>query len=116
MVKLELPSHSKIHDVVHAVYTRPYHELPSYICTSVTKRTYPVPAVGGEEYVVESILKQRKRGKVYQFLILVKGSPTHNAEWQPRRHVIDKDGTITSVFREYIKKSKKLSHLYEEDG
>ncbi len=78
------------------------------------KRPDPVPAVGGEEYIVESILNRRKKGKGYQFLTLMKGSPTHDAEWQPSRNFIDKDGTHTDVLLEYIKKKKILPHLYAE--
>ncbi len=115
-VMVGLSNHFKIHDVVHIVHTTPYHEQPSDISAPVKKRADPVPAVGGEEYIVESILNHRKRGKGYQFLTLMKGSPTYDAEWQPSRDFIDKDGTITDVFLEYIKKKNILPHLYVEAG
>ncbi len=61
-VKLEVQSHFKIRDVIHFVHTTPYHEQPSDIGAPVTKRPDPVPAVGGEEYVVEST-KNTERGE-----------------------------------------------------
>ncbi len=113
---MKLPCHFKIHDVLHVLHTTPYHEQPSDISAPVTKRPDPVPAVVGEEYIVESILNHRKRGKGYQFITLMKVSPTHDADWQPSRDFIDKDGTLRDVSLEYIKNKKILPYLYVEDG
>ncbi len=44
-VKVELPSHFTIHDIVHVFHTTPYHEQPSNISAHVKKRLDPVPAV-----------------------------------------------------------------------
>jgi len=41
----------------------------------------------------------------------MKGTPTHEAEWQPTRDFIDKDGTLTTAFLEYIKEKNLLPHL-----
>ncbi len=46
-VKVELPSHLKIHYVIHAFHTIPYNEQPSYISDSVTKRLDSIPTIGG---------------------------------------------------------------------
>ncbi len=46
----------------------------------------------------------------------MKGSPTYDAEWQPSPDCIDKDGTLTDVFLQYIKKKKIIPHLDVEDG
>ncbi len=40
----------------------------------------------------------------------MKRSPTHDAELEPRRNIIETDGTLTDVFLEYIKKKMKLPH------
>lgn len=55
-------------------------------------RPDPVPAVEGDEYVVEAILKDRKRGKGFQFLTLMKGIPTHDPEWQPTKILFTRMG------------------------
>ena len=111
-VKLDLPSHFKIHDVVHVVHTVPYTEQPIEIDAPVQPRPDPVPTIDGDEYYVDKILSHRKRGKGHQFLTLMKGAPTHDAEWQPSRDFIDKDGTINETFLEYIKSQELLPHLY----
>ncbi len=79
--RLELPSHVKIHDVVNVMRTVPFSDQPSDISGPVVQRPDPVPAVEGTEYVVDKILRHRKRGRGFQFLTLVKGNPTHEAEW-----------------------------------
>jgi len=52
---------------------------------------------------VEAILNHRKRGRGYQFLTLMKGSPEYDAEWQPSMDFIDPDGTLNDKFLSYIK-------------
>ncbi len=86
--KVELPCHLKIHDVVHVFHTKSYHEQASDFSAPVKKSPDPIPAVGGEEYIVELILNHRKRGKgVSISSCLMKGSPTRDAEWQPSREL-----------------------------
>ena len=89
--KLELPSHFKIKPVVHVSHTVPFHEQPSDIAKPISPRPDPVPTVQGGAYVVEKILKHRKRGRGYQWLTLMKGTPTHEAKWQQARDFTDKD-------------------------
>lgn len=112
-VRLELPDHVKIHEVVNVMHTVPYHKQPVDISGSVVDKPDPVPAVEGTEFVVDKILSHRKRGRGYQFLTLMKGDPTHEAEWQPMRDFIDKDGTMNENFLSYIKGQGILNGLYE---
>ena len=111
-VRLELPNHVKIHDVVNVMHTVPHFSQPSEISAPVIQRPDPVPTAEGKEYVVDKILRHRRRGRGYQFLTLMKGDPTHEAEWQPMRDFIDKDGTMNAKFLEYIKKQNILPNLY----
>ena len=111
-VKLELPHHLKIHNVVNVIHTVPYFDQPAEIGVSVPPKPNPVPTMKGDEYVVEKILKHRRKGKGFQFLTLMKGDPTHDAEWQPTRDFIDKDNTINETFLDYIKSQDILSHLW----
>ena len=80
----------------------------------IPQRPDPIPRTQGEEYIVESILKHRRRGRGYQFLTLMKGSPTHDAEWQPTRDFVDKDGTINDKFYKYIKCQGILQELWAD--
>lgn len=115
-VQLELPHHLKIHNVVNVIHTVPYFEQPAEIGLFVPPRPNPVPTMEGEEYVVEKILKHRRKGKGFQFLTLMKGDPTHDAEWQPTRDFIDNDNTINETFLEYIKSKNILSQLWSQSS
>ena len=115
-VKLELPTQVKIHDVVNVVHTVPYKEQSTEISAPVVPKPDPVPGAGGEEeYHVEEILKHRKRGKGYQFITTWKGYPSHDAEWEPSRNFIEKDGTMNQKFYEYIKKNDIMTQLWKTD-
>ncbi len=112
-VKLELPKHFKIHDVVNVMHTVPFHKQNSEIAPPVVNRPDPVPTIEGTEYIVDKILKHRRKGRGFQFLTLMKGDPTHDAEWQPTKDFVDKDGTMNDVFLDYIKKNEILNNLWD---
>lgn len=78
-LRLELPSHLKIHPVVHVVHTLPFVEQLPDIARPIIERPAPVPTVNGNEQVVEKILKHRARGRGYQFLTLMKDASTRDA-------------------------------------
>jgi hypothetical protein len=65
--QLKLPTIWKIHNVFHAVLLKPYIE------TEVHGENFsrPIPDIldGEEVYNVETILKHRRRGQSYQYLI-----------------------------------------------
>ena len=113
-VELELPDHVKIHKVVNISHTTPYCEQPEEISKIISQRPDPVPTTQGEEYLVDSILKHRKRGRGYQFLTLMKKIPTHDAEWQPTKYFVDKDGTINDKFYKYIKNQGIFKELWND--
>ena len=111
-VRVDLPDNLKIHDVIHVMHTVPYYEQPGDIVDSVPSIPEPISTDEGNEYVVEKVLKHKKRGRGYSFLALWKGYPTHEAEWLPAKNFIDKEGTINSAFLEYIKENNILHHLW----
>ncbi len=102
-VRLELPNQVKIHDVVNVMHTVPYYKQPEDISEIVTKRPDSVPVVEGTEFVVDKILSHPGHGRGYQFLTFMKGDPTHDAEWQPMRDFIDKDGTMNDVLTSILR-------------
>ena len=97
-VELDLPEHIKMHKVVNVSHTVPYYEQPNDISQPVRPKPEPVPTPEGEEYVVEKILNHRKKGRGFQFLTQMKGSPEHDSEWQPTKDFIDNDGTMNDQF------------------
>lgn len=111
-VKLQLPAHFQNHPVVHVSHTTPYVSQLVDIRADLVERLEPVPAVDRAEQYVESILKHRKRGKGYHFLTLMKGCPTHDAEWQPTSDFVDQDGTVTDVWQRYIRETGILPQYH----
>ena len=115
-IQVELPSHLKMHNTINVMHTVPYFEQPNEIAAEVPDKPDPVPTNTGDEYVVEAILKHRKKGNGFQFLTLMKGDPTHDAEWQPTSDFIDPDGTMNEKFYKYIKEYSILEHLWNNQG
>ena len=114
-VELDLPEHIKIHKVVNISHTVPYYEQPNDISQPVRPRPEPVPTPEGEEYFVQKILNHRKRGRGFQFLTQMKGSPEHDSEWQPTKDFIDNDGTMNDQFLAYIKSKNILKEKWPKD-
>jgi Chromo (CHRromatin Organisation MOdifier) domain len=82
--QLKLPTTWKIHNVFHAVLLKPY------IKTEVHGENFtrPIPDIldGEEVYNVETILRHRRRGQSYQYLIKWEGYPISEASWNPKKH------------------------------
>lgn len=74
-----------------------------------------VPEEEWEYFEVRAVLKHWKRGKWYEFFILMKGGPTYKAAWQPKGDCEDSAGTLRGIFREYIITHKLYPELVEED-
>ena len=68
--------------------------------------------ISGDEQIVDSILAHGKRGRGFQFLTLMKGDPDHDATWQPTKDFVDRDGTVTNIWLEYIKKNHILPEYH----
>lgn len=114
-LRLDLPSNMKLHPVVHALHTRPFLEQPSHISQPITPRPDPVPDDDGALlFKVDKILSHRRRGRGYQFLTLLEGAPRHEAEWQPTRDFVDRDGTLTAAFHNYVRTHGLLTHLWQD--
>ena len=79
--RLKLPRTWKIHNVFHAILLRPYIE------NEIHGNNYPRPPpelLDGEEvYEVESIMKHRRKGRGYEYLVKWKGYDTNEATWEP---------------------------------
>ena len=69
-----------MHDIVNLMHTVPHKSQAQDMSAPFMPRTDPKPRFEGEEYEVERILNNRKRERRFQFLTLMKGFPTHDAE------------------------------------
>ena len=69
----------------HAEKLTRYVETKTYGSTALT----PPPDLidGQEEYEVETILKERTKGKVRQYLVKWKGYPLAERTWEPAAHL-----------------------------
>ena len=80
--QLKLPESWKIHKVFHATLLCPYKENEVY------GENYPRPLPdiesGEEVYEVEQILKHRRRGRGYEYLVKWAGYLITEASWEPK--------------------------------
>ena len=77
--RLQLPPTMRIHPAFHVSRLKPYYE------PEPDRRSTPVPPVvvdGTEEYEVEALVGDRKRGRVQQYLVQWKGYPTSDNTWE----------------------------------
>jgi hypothetical protein len=94
---LKLPTTWRIHNVFHAVLLKPY------IKTEVHGENFFRPILdildGEKVYKVETILKHRKRGRSYQYLIKWEGYPISEASWEPET-AFSNDGDLLSTYKQ----------------
>jgi Chromo (CHRromatin Organisation MOdifier) domain len=95
--QLKLPTTWKIHNVFHAVLLKPYIE------TEVHGENLSRPILdildGEEVYNVEMILRHRRRGRSYQYLIKWKGYLISEASWKSEEAFSD-DGNLLSLYKQ----------------
>ena len=93
--RLKLPATWRIHNVFHAILLKPYQENKVYRENFTMP---PLELVDGEEvYQVEMILKHRRRGQGYQYLIKWEGYPITEASWEPESAFSD-DGDLLEAY------------------
>jgi hypothetical protein len=95
--QLKLITTWKVHNVFHAVLLKPY------IKTEVHRENFsrPIPDIldGEEVNNVETILKHRKKGESYQYLIKWEGYPISEASWEPKT-AFSNDGDLLSIYKQ----------------
>jgi hypothetical protein len=105
--RLKLPTTWKIHNVFHAVLLKPYVE------TEVHGKNFsqPIPDIldGEKVHNVETILKHRRRGRSYQYLIKWEGYPISEALWEPEEAFSD-DGDLLAIYKQWHQ-LWNMSHL-----
>jgi hypothetical protein len=93
--RLKLPESWRIHKVFYAALLRPYRENKVYGENYI--RPLPDIEEGEEVYKVKQILKHRKRGQGYEYLIKWVGYPVTEASWEPKLNLTG----ATDILREY---------------
>jgi Chromo (CHRromatin Organisation MOdifier) domain len=95
--QLKLPESWRIYKVFHAVLLQPYRENEVYGENYI--RPPPDIEEGEEVYEVEQILKHRKRGQGYEYLVKWVSYPITKASWEPKSNLTG----ATDILREYQK-------------
>jgi Chromo (CHRromatin Organisation MOdifier) domain len=93
--QLKLSESWRIDEVFHAALLQPYRENEVY--GEIYIRPPPDIEEGEEVYEVEQILKHRKRGRGYKYLIKWVGYPITEASWEPKSNLTG----ATDILREY---------------
>ena len=80
--QLKLPESWKIHKVFHATLLQPYKKNEVY----GENYPWPIPDIedGEEVYEVKQILKHRRRGRGYEYMVKWAGYPIAEALWEPK--------------------------------
>jgi Chromo (CHRromatin Organisation MOdifier) domain len=97
--RLKLPTTWKIHNVFHAVLLKPY------VKTEVHGENFsqPIPDILDREeevYNMKTILKHRRRGRSYQYLIKWEGYPISEASWEPEEAFLN-DGDLLAIYKQW---------------
>lgn len=99
--------------MVHVLHTNFHKTQPTEIGQLASLRPDPIPDSADEDqFELHRILSHRKRGRGYQCLTLLKGSPEHEAELQPTPDFVDTDRTVTQAFKDYIVEHGLLQNLH----
>lgn len=108
-LKLELPAAIRAHPVINVSFTRPYFRQPPDLSKPKPDPPPPVILPSGPEEYVERILRHRRRGKGWQFLVQWLHKPSHDATWEPLRNLRDPDGTVNESLLQYIESQSDLN-------
>jgi hypothetical protein len=108
--KLRLPETDQSHPVFNESKLTLYHAPPE----GRGEKHPPPRIIGGEpEYEAEEILKHRKKGWGYQYLIKWKDYSMSERTWEPRHHLTHMKKMLNKYNREHGISVRKLSS--EED-
>uniref|UniRef100_A0A8C6PCD2 Gypsy retrotransposon integrase-like protein 1 n=1 Tax=Nothobranchius furzeri TaxID=105023 RepID=A0A8C6PCD2_NOTFU len=86
-VRLDLPSHMKIHPVFHVSLLKPV--ISSSLCPPVDPPPPVRLADGGLGYRVQRLLDVRPRGRGFQYLVEWEGYGPEHRQWVPRSWIDD---------------------------
>ena len=96
--RLELPSTWRIHNVFHMILLWPYIKNETHGANF--PRPPPELLRGEEVYKVESIIKHRRRGQGYQYLLKWKGYPITDGMWETES-AFSNDGDMLAAYKEH---------------
>ena len=96
--RLELPSTWRIRNVFHMILLWPYIKNETHGANF--PRPPPELLRGEEVYKVESIIKHRRRGRGYQYLLKWKGYPITDGMWETES-AFSNNGDMLAAYKEH---------------
>ena len=108
--RLKLPSNWQIHNVFHVVLLWPYIENETH--SANFPRPPPELLKGEEVYKVESIIRHRRWGQGYQYLLKCKGYPLTDAMWESES-AFSNDGNMLAAYKDRHQLWQKIETTQE---
>ncbi|CCO36844.1 Retrotransposable element Tf2 155 kDa protein type 1 [Rhizoctonia solani AG-1 IB] len=100
--KLELPETLKIHNIFYAGLLSKVFEDPG---RPLLERPPPVTVEGEEEYIVEAILDNKRRGNKWWYLVKWEGyGPEHNS-WEPKENLEHSKDLIKKYYQDRLRRA-----------
>ncbi len=102
-VRLELPATMRVHPAINVSHTSRFFQQPEDISRARGPPPPPVFEHNDDAYYdIDGILNHRLNRHGYQFLVLWKGYPTHEASWEPTSSFLDEHGDIHEALQDYL--------------
>ena len=105
--RLDLPPTMHIHPIFHVSKLRPYTPPTLHFPTRTSQPVPPIVIEGEEEYEVEAILGQRRRGQQVQFLVKWAGYPTSDNTWEYEKDLRPNASEVVEEFLQRIRVQRR---------
>jgi hypothetical protein len=101
--RLDLPKNFEIHDVFYSGLLKKYVGEPP-------KFTPPAPVILSDNstgFIVEALLRRRKKKNSYEYLVKWEGYPEHDSSWEPRSNLLKDVPDLVHEFDKTISVSSR---------
>jgi hypothetical protein len=101
--RLELPPHSKIHDVFHVSLLEPYHETQIPKCHQEPPTLVEIE--GQEEFEIQEVLDSNKTCGKLLYLVFWRGYLPFETTWEPAENLVHAQDLVNRFHQQYPNKS-----------
>src|SRR5262249_88707 len=109
--ELELPASMHVHPVFHISKLTPAVKTTRFTDRITLPPVTVVNSEGEEEFVIEKILRKRKQGKNFKYLVKWKGYPESDASWESAETVSDCEAL--DIFEEQERNEQSIKKIDE---
>ena len=111
-LEIGISKHLKIQNTISVKHTGSYIKQWVSIATTAYNNLNLIEFSEKEVLFVEDISKHRKIIIAYKFLTLIKRVNSHNADWKPKRAIIQNGGSLTNESQERVTSEKRTQSLW----